>query len=87
MKKGKLVVAVSAFMACSLMFSSCIGSFTLTNKVLAWNKTVGDKFVNEVVFLCFNIIPVYSVSIFADAVVLNSLEFWTGSNSRCIKQV
>jgi hypothetical protein len=79
MKKGKLIFA-SVGLSCVLLLSSCIGSFTLTNKVLAWNKTAGNKFVNEAVFVCFNIIPVYSVAIFADAVVLNTIEFWTGSN-------
>ena len=31
-------------------------------------------------FLAFNIIPVYGVAYFADVVVLNSIEFWSGSN-------
>jgi len=86
MKKGKLIIT-SICLSCCIVLSSCIGSFTLTNKVLAWNKTVGNKFVNEVVFLCFNIVPVYSVAMFADAVVLNSLEFWTGSNPMAANNV
>jgi hypothetical protein len=80
MKKSKLIVAASIILSCSLLFSSCVGSFTLTNKVINWNKSVSNKFVNEVVFICFNILPVYEISIFADAVVLNTIEFWTGSN-------
>lgn len=62
------------------MFSSCIGSFALTNKVLNWNNQVGDKFVNEIVFFAFHILPVYELTILADVLVLNSIEFWSGNN-------
>ena len=58
----------------------CYGSFTLVKKVHKWNGTFGDKFVNEVGFLVLNIVPVYGVAAFVDAVVLNSIEFWTGKN-------
>jgi len=66
--------------ACSIMFSSCIGSFSLTNKLLDWNRNVDSKLVNELVFLALCIVPVYGVSILADAVIFNSIEFWTDDN-------
>ena len=50
MKKTKLTLAIAITLACSMTFSSCIGSFALTNKVLSWNKQIGSKFVNELVF-------------------------------------
>lgn len=62
----------------ALILSSCIGSFQLTTKVKNWNDNIGDKWINEVVFLAFYILPVYEVCMFADAVVFNSVEFWTG---------
>jgi hypothetical protein len=80
MKKNKIIVAVAAFLSCSFLFSSCIGSFALTNKILDWNKSVGDKYVSEIVFICFNILPVYEITVFADAVIFNSLEFWNQEN-------
>jgi len=80
MKKKFLNVAIAIALSGSLLFSSCIGSFQLTNKLLSWNQSVGNKFVNEVVFLAFWIIPVYEISALADVLVLNSIEFWTGSN-------
>lgn len=80
MKKTYLSVGIAALIGATTLFSSCIGSFKLTNKVLDWNKTIDDKFVNEVVFIALHIVPVYQLSIFADAVVLNSIEFWTGEN-------
>ena len=64
----------------SLMLSSCIGSFGLWNNLKGWNEGVGNKFVNEVVFLAFHIVPVYEVAYLADILVLNSIEFWSGSN-------
>lgn len=80
MKKSFISVAVICTLMGSMLFSSCIGSFTLTNKLLTWNKQIGNKFVNELVFFAFWILPVYEVSGLADVLVLNSIEFWSGSN-------
>ena len=67
-------------LSATILLSSCIGSFGLTNKVKDWNESLGNKFVNELVFVCMHIVPVYPIAIFADAIVLNSIEFWTGEN-------
>lgn len=67
-------------LAGSMTFTSCIGSFGLTNKLLSWNQSINSKFVNEVVFIVFHIIPVYEISCLADILILNSIEFWSGSN-------
>lgn len=78
MKKNFKFFAV--LMSMSLVLSSCIGSFGLTNKVKAWNEGLGDKFVNELVFVCMHIIPVYPITLLVDGIVLNSVEFWTGDS-------
>lgn len=80
MKKFYLSAAIAITVASSLMFSSCLGSFALTNKVLNWNHQVSNKFVNELVFVAFWIIPVYEMSGLADLLVINSIEFWSGNN-------
>lgn len=80
MKKKSFTLLVSAVLASSFLFSSCIGSFGLSNKLLDWNKNIDSKFVNELVFIAFWIIPVYEVAALADILVLNSIEFWSGSN-------
>ncbi len=79
MKRNRLLSATAAALAASMLFSSCIGSFSLTNKLLSWNNNVGDKFTNEVVFFLFWILPAYEVSLVADLFVLNSIEFWSGN--------
>lgn len=80
MKRKFNVLAISLVLSCSVLFSSCIGSFSLWNKLLAWNHTVGDKFINELVFVAFHIVPIYPLAGLADILVLNSIEFWSGEN-------
>ena len=58
MKKTYLSVALVCLLSASILGSSCIGSFQLTNKLLTWNKQIGNKFVNELVFFAFWILPV-----------------------------
>ena len=80
MKKKFLVLATVAVLCSSMMFTSCIGSFGAFHKVLKWNKGSSSKFVNELVFFAFWIIPVYEITCLADILVINSIEFWSGSN-------
>jgi len=72
---------VLALLAGTLLVTSasCYGPFRLTKKVHAWNGTLGNDIVEEVVFLAFVIIPVYGICGFLDAVVLNTIEYWTGN--------
>ena len=89
MKTNKTLIAV-LLLSTSLLCSSCIGSFKLWSGLKEWNQGIGNKFVNELVFIALNIVPVYGVAYFADVVVLNTIEFWTGSNpvaSNEIKEV
>jgi len=80
MKRHFIYVGLILAICGSMLTSSCIGNFALTNKLLTWNKTIGKKFVNELVFFAFWILPVYEVSALADLLVLNSIEFWSGRN-------
>lgn len=79
MKKSKTVL-VCTILSSSILFSSCIGSFGLWNSLKDWNQGVSNKFVNELIFLAFHIVPVYEVAYLADILVLNSIEFWSGSS-------
>ncbi len=79
MKKINLKV-VACLMMGSLLYSSCIGSFSLFNSYAKWQcHMTSNKFVNAIVG--FILMPfVGSVCLFVDAVVLNTIEFWTGDN-------
>lgn len=81
MTMKKTVKLSALLLSATILFSSCIGSFRLTNKIKDWNEGVSSKWVNEVIFLAFHIVPVYEISMFIDAVVLNSIEFWTGKSA------
>jgi hypothetical protein len=80
MKKSKVFFAIALVMAISFVQTSCIGSFKLSGKVLKWNKGLGNKFINELVFLLLVVVQVYSITMLIDGLILNTIEFWTGSN-------
>jgi hypothetical protein len=74
-----VTVALTAFALAGS--AGCFGSFNIVRKVHGFNKSVStNKFAQEIVFLAFNIIPVYGVAGLADALVANTVEFWTGKN-------
>lgn len=79
MRKNKSMM-ICAVLAGSILFTSCIGSFKLWNNLKDWNQGVGNKFVNELVFIALHIVPVYEIAYLADVLVLNTIEFWSGSN-------
>lgn len=81
MKKSKTTTIFAIILSGSIFFSSCIGSFGLFNHIKSWNQGISDsKFVNELVFVALHIIPVYEICYLADILVINSIEFWSGSN-------
>ena len=80
MKRRYLTICVATAVALSMTLSSCIGSFGLTSSVMKWNNQIGSKFLNELVFFAFWVLPVYEVTALADVLVINSIEFWSGRN-------
>lgn len=79
MKKIKMG-AIAALLCGSICLSSCMGSFTLSKMVLDVNQTItGNKYVNNLLFWVLGY-PCYGIATFADAVLFNTIEFWTGSN-------
>jgi len=78
MRKCTTVATLVAFLTISL--PGCYGGFKLTKKLYSWNGTVGGKFANTVVMWVFLIIPVYEIAGVVDFVILNLIEFWSGSN-------
>ncbi len=86
MKRIKKFLAVMLIIALGIFQTSCIGSFSLTSSLHSWNSNVGSKIVNELVFIAMVIIPVYEVTILVDGIVLNTIEFWSGSNPMTMQE-
>ena len=79
MKKINVKVMALLLMG-SVAYSSCIGSFGLLNAYAKWQTSMtGNKFVNGIVGIILGSVAVPICSL-ADLVILNSIEFWTGSN-------
>jgi hypothetical protein len=81
MKRSSRLLAVLCLTLFSVQMSGCFGKFALTRAMWDFNKNVSsNKFVQWAVFLVMVIVPVYGVGTLVDALVINSIEFWTGSN-------
>ncbi|MDR0331727.1 MAG: DUF3332 domain-containing protein [Chitinispirillales bacterium] len=76
----KFICAAVLVSFAGLSVTGCYGHYALFNKVLKWNGKMGGKVMQELVYLVFWILPVYEICIFADWLIFNTLEFWTGSN-------
>lgn len=77
MKKLIMCVCLSG----TIMFNSCLGSFSAFNNLRDWNDGLTDsKFLDNLVFWVFNIIPVYGLFFVGDVIIFNVIEFWSGSN-------
>lgn len=67
-------------LASSIALTGCFGSFALTKKAYDFNKGMGDKWIQWVVFLVATGVGATPIIVAVDLLVLNSIEFWTGSN-------
>ena len=79
MKKFSKPAMIIALCALSITQSGCFGEFALTRKAYDWHASIGNKFVRSLLLW----IPmgfVYSITAMVDAVILNLIEFWSGSN-------
>jgi hypothetical protein len=87
-KSLRRTIGLALIMAMAPLTLSCYGRFPLTHAVYNMNGSAGGagethnqhKWIQSVLFWVLWIIPVYQVAIFADAVVLNLIEFWTGDS-------
>ncbi len=75
MKKAYLSLAL----ALTVTLTGCFGSFALTKKAYDFNKSLGDKWIQWVVYLVAGSVVV-PLTLTVDSLVLNSIEFWTGKN-------
>ncbi len=79
MKKFNLT-AVALLLASSMMYTSCVGSYALFNKYAKWQTHMtSNKYVNGIVGILIGWL-VGGIALFVDEIVLNTIEFWSGSN-------
>ena len=78
---------ISLVLCLALCLTACYGPFRLTKKLHQWNGEIGNKWVNEAIFLALVIIPVYEISVLADGIIFNSIEFWTGKPALSAKAI
>lgn len=77
MKKALL----AGVLGLSLFATSCLGPNNAFDRLNHWNDNVTEsKWVNELIFLGLNIIPVYGFAYLGDIVIFNSMEFWGADN-------
>jgi Domain of unknown function (DUF3332) len=61
--------------------TGCWGSFAATNKLWKFNDGISEsKWIKWLLFLGLIIVPVYSLFIFGDAIIFNTIEFFTDKN-------
>ncbi len=77
--RWRKAVAIAVLVALVVpLVAGCYGPFPLTRAVYQANGSIGNDVVRQVVFWVFVILPVYNVSVLADALVLNVVDFWVG---------
>jgi hypothetical protein len=78
---------IALLSAVAMLFATnCYGGFVVTRKLYNWNGGLGNKWVKSIVMWVMIIIPVYPIVSLVDLIVLNTLEFWTGSNPMAMKE-
>ena len=77
MKKGIITLLCAGM----IILSGCYGKYACFNKLHNWNGTLGDKWINSIVHFFLSIFGIYFICLgLIDGLVLNTIEFWTGSN-------
>jgi hypothetical protein len=78
-RRLKLIAVLTLSLA--VLSTGCIGHFGLSGKVRQFNlEQTEDRWGREILFVILYVIPVYPFAGFADIVLFNSIEFWTGKN-------
>jgi hypothetical protein len=80
-RKTTTSVLLAIFLVSSFASAGCIGRMALAGKVMKFNLEVTEgKWGRELVFLLLYIIPVYPLASMIDLLIVNSIEFHTGTN-------
>jgi len=75
----KLALALVLLM--SPLCSGCLGPNNLNNTLRNWNATATEHdWLNEVIFIGLNIVPVYGLTWLGDVLIFNTIDYWSGNN-------
>ena len=85
MKGGRMKKLICLFLGVTLLLTGCTGSFHLTRNVWQFHRGMEGEWTDELVFLGCVILPVYGLASLGDAIIFNSIEFWTGENPITVK--
>ncbi|MDR2693485.1 MAG: DUF3332 domain-containing protein [Chitinispirillales bacterium] len=77
-RKFVCAAVLAAFTCVSV--GGCYGKYALFNSAHKFGGNLGGKYVGAVVNLVFWVVGVYGICLFADLLIFNTIEFWTGSN-------
>ena len=77
--KKRFFTMVLVVSLASASLTSCAGQFALFNRVVPAVGNLGGRWIGAVVFWIIGS-PVIGITLFADVIIFNVIEFWTGSN-------
>jgi hypothetical protein len=80
MKSFKKGIAILLIATVTFMSFGCYGNFPLFKKINTWNGSLSNKFINTIVYWVLWILPVYEICIAVDWLLLNTIQWWTGSS-------
>jgi hypothetical protein len=79
MKKLGIISMAVLMLGIGTLNTGCMGSFAISKKFYSWNESAtGNKYINGLLFIL--LFAVYGITLTIDLVILNLIEFWTGSN-------
>lgn len=77
----RLIALMASLVLLVTMGTGCIGRFALSGKVRTFNmEATENRWAREILFICLYVIPVYPFAGAIDMIIVNSVEFWTGTN-------
>lgn len=79
-KFRRAVVAAVFLGLIPLTLVSCYGAFPLTNSLYRANGNISNRWVRSIVLFLLGIFGVYGICILVDAIILNLVEFWSGTS-------
>ena len=79
-KRFRCMALALVVFAAGMSFTGCAGQFAAFNRSQAFLGNLGGRWVGAILTWVIGFPIVHPIAIFADAVIFNVIEFWTGNN-------